>query len=854
VIHLKGSRVIPEYIRLSEKQSPGNALVKFNRGILTWDVGHDLVFESTTFEFTEMEEIKIDKIFANKTTILEEELKHFHFGDFAESVTNSGVYDFRGYVVNNSKNINITTVFDGENTQDSCVITVNNTTSDVTQTSLMLDSVKISHFGRATEQIAGITIKGKGKKTIVNSSFAHFKSKGVEVIDTDFLAFSKNFIFDCYQYGVWVRESFNVLLKDNIIINIKKMNNSTSAIGLFLDFYTNELKSRNLLSYFNKISSVDGVGIVSPGEPCEGPPNIITNFKGNVARNCEIGWFGYFKKPGQGDIACVKYSNFIGFKNKFASFVNLRGLPKVVLNGMRFFESKFGAVINVKGVRVNGEQFFDFGNRGRIEILNSSFYSKILRSCPECFTGDYCDTNGLLIASSDKIKELMSPEVKKMRSTLFNIINDPIELPMFDIIITDSSFENFNYNFTCVNNNFGVVYDLPPNSVVHTTIQKSRFLLSDRPSWIYFNDHPELMCKGNVCEVKNDSFFYENEIASSNERVFSFRKVHSIDQNNGDSDCSNIELSGGLHCMFKFARILMYQETREENNLNDTFTKVTLPPNIEYLVVPKKLLSLVDFNFGLLFVPINSSQPAIVDFENQKGNLFLKLLDENLINQRVVIRIKSGNMYNISVDGDAISLKVYSYENQILQNLIQCGDHIISDLSDHMYLMLDSECVVKVSLSLTISFIFKFEKSLNDIRTIINRTLSELKTQLNINQGVEVVSFDQLTHELEVTISEEIIQNLVSKETATEGSDEDKMLSILNSLTFTQKVELIRKEKENSITPITPESKPEPVESGNNKIDNNNKIMIIIIVVGSLFFATGAGLGIYKCIKFIKSM
>ena len=315
--------------------------------------------------------------------------------------------------------------------------------------------------------------------------------------------------------------------------------------------------------------------------------------------------------------------------------------------------------------------------------------------------------------------------------------------------------------------------------------------------------------------------------------------------------CRSIENWNGVQCDVQFGRVLLFIK---EQNIGESVT-VTLPGIMKYLIIFRSTESLAD-QIGFAFVPVGSVH-AELDLESIQHSLKMQLFDDPSVSS-VVVKVKSGINYSITKDDVLISTQTHIEGSSVLDFLTACGDHIVSSVDDFMYLFLDTSCIITIKHTPSLAFIMDFDQIIQDSSSFLQTTLSELREQLNVSDGINLVSLDKNKGRLKLSMSEEAKQSLVLDPLLSETKSEELISSLLSNLDLTFELASVKKDAEEVLPPAPPViAIPDPVDKGDTETtsaEKANTVLIAVIVVGSVLFVGGAVLGVWKMSVWLKAV
>ena len=566
-LHLFGlpPRVAWSRLKVKASKDAQHIFLIDQNNVTDWAVGDKLVVASSTTKAEEFEYVEIAELVANSSEVkLTTKLKYLHYGSDDPLDTAHGKIDMRAEVGNLTRNVKIVSV---EGDYWGCtIVTPNildesgNSRNQLVQGNIKFDGVEIKDCGQRDTKKAAIDMNfvkdTAGSNFIKNSSFHSGQGWALNLYATKGFDFINNVVYNPRKYAVFIQDSQDVNIINNLLVGIKKRENydNDEYWDLYIGIYYNDttsLKDRNVYMKHNSVSSMHWFGYAVPGYGCnedDSDPSQM-HFFNNTAHSNKAGWF-----PTKIDNQeCNRFANFKGYKNSEQGFAQRVDIRRVEAKNMILADNRNAFAMNGSPGSGRSDPF--------AKLTDSTIIGKALDDCNECYYGESeCETSGLYSALFNG-----SPYdfyFEKTRMPLHNSTSVNFKLGGRQEL-SDLTIKNFVKDESCSK----VSYAIRMNNFYQdntSEIYINRVTIenvSDENKFYFANPkkHPNSSsyCGMNLCTGNNNTPFYDMDGSIFGEAN---KQMHFFGNNRGagqDGDCTYFAEWNGHACNPVYGQLII---------------------------------------------------------------------------------------------------------------------------------------------------------------------------------------------------------------------------------------------------------------------------------------------------------
>ena len=711
LLHLHGTAPKTTWSHLTKKVAVGDAHFYVDGTDLGWKVGDELVVASSTTKAEEREKVTIKDIIVGSTNTeikINETFKYAHYGTAGATSTPRGPIDMRAEVGNLTRNVKIVSDLDDE---WGCTILTPSFTpleknAELLQGNLVLEGVEIQNCGQRDTRKAAVDLnwvkKVKGSHTINKCSFNNGQGWAINLEKAQAVTISNNVIYDARRYGIYLgKEIKAVTVERNLIVGIKERPNYDNVeyfdtlIGIFHDddethWDQFEDASDQIVMRYNSVSSCPWFGYAVPGVNCNDKAKESLNFVDNVAHSNRGGWIPTKLKNQE----CALFSHFYSYRNWEQGFVQRADIQDIVVEHFILADNRNGLVIN-------GGTGQDYPS---VIFRESAIVGKILGDFTESYTGDDCETTGMITSLFNR-----NP---------YDFYWEETRLPMHNSTNHNFSFGGSQEVYEVDFIHFKESEDCPGTK--QTAIRMNNFYQDngslitfrditltdvDDKNRLFFPNHKKHLftpayCGKIDCTANYNNLFIDlkGEIMGNNQ------KMHFFGNNKGagkDGDCTFFEDWNGHACNPEYAQLLLTRQP-DERGLNifplilkrenyDKDISDELKFNIE-TNGPMEVLSLIKKGVET-FVSTSQTMPSGLTYqlktESDSDYVIIKIQSENPATMNVMFQqpltqkkprrkkprtLRAGQTLDMHDYKDDCGANYYNAKDRILQFVVTGND------------------------------------------------------------------------------------------------------------------------------------------------------------------------------------
>ena len=889
LMHMYG--VTPEvtWTHLTAKVSANDAHFFVEGANLGWNVGDELVVSSSSQTPDEYEKVTIKALIPNASAgttevQINETMEHMHYGSPSTTTTPKGQIDLRAEVGNLTRNVKI--VSDLTDTWGCTILTPSWTPlekdAQPLQGNLKLEGIEIQNCGQRDTRKAAVDLnwvkKIRGTHSVNKCSFNNGQGWALNMEKAEGLSFTNNVIYNARRFGIYLGKNIKgVQINDNLIVGIKERPNYDNVeyfdtlVGIYHDdpegnWHNPENPDDDIVMKRNSVSGCPWFGYALPGVDCTERAKDQLNFVDNVAHSNRAGWIP-LRITGQ---SCALFSHFHAYKNWEQGVVHRADAQHVEVNNMILTDNRNQIAINAG----NGALY------PSIKFSDSAVIGKSMIDCPECYTGDDCETTGMMSGMFNK-----SPYEFYWEDTRLPMHNSTNVQFTFGGIqdVTNVDFLNFEENDNCPNvkqtairmNNF---YQ---DNGITLTFKDITLTNVDDKNKLFFPNHKRHPDPGAYCNKVDCTANYNNLFVDVDGAIMGTGStMHYFGNNKSagrDGDCTFFEDWNGHACNPVYAQLLLTRQPDERGlNIFPLILKIEeyeedKSDDLKFLVEsngPREVYSLIKKNVET-FVQTSQTMPSGLTYQLESSSdsdyVIIKVYSENPATMNVKTRnpkvdkrnrrkkpkvLKVGETIDFHSEKDNCGFNHYEPKTRILRFVVPANDCEVT---------VEFANALQLSTHLNIEPDKFFESDL--LTTFLDRMAALLEISIDrikvvdVRKGSTIVVTEIMTDQ-DVTAEREDKQAVIDEfesfktkfEKAVANEEIDLGAPVLDIQTEMAIDDVEPVAEDTSNTGTTDDTKP-PVEEEEEGSNPTRNILLGIFIP---LIVIGIGVGVFFLVKHLK--
>ena len=617
-----------------------------------------------------------------------------------------------------------------------------------------LESVEIRRCGQHKNKLAALNIISNEafvkdhfgnyfRRSSINSSYG----TAIKISNWNLFQVSESILFDSIENSILVENGQKIDIIDNKIVNVNSgknlINNDTSdprfLYGIrvisekFLDEADIKIKD-------NHVSSIESFGVAysTPGYKCSQKFNSNTNYilYRNQAHSCDVGWLGTTSLGESDEDTCVKFGNFILYKNRQFGFFYLGANLTVILHDSALFDNRanFSARVVLKNQSTPS-----------IKLEKCLIQGTHFPNIEELNQEEECRTDGIVLPSFSIGK--IDYDLKQSNLPLNKPVPD--EMIWGKLILEDTSFENFNsrnqvsekcdsYLIVVKNIFFSI-----PNTII---FEESNIEFSSKDSVLF--DDSKIYEKDSICNTSNtcsgykNVLFYSYEKTDDEELKFKNSFYHVQNKDIQDTNCEILEESNLLMCNSNNGQIII---TKSDYNTKKVHFSLEIEAKESGKKDPILHHNIEGINQVGGIVKINCDNQ--LEFKDKlRSNIDLYLKTENN-KDLATFKINMDDSHSVSVYKENTKIDMLILINEDISDSVDtlCGKNYINSQNKELSIILDGSDSCRVTLKFVkalktsikvLSNIDYFLKNdgVTKLTTFLNNSLGISEDKINITQ------------------------------------------------------------------------------------------------------------------------
>ena len=724
--------------RLLKPLSKGSNIIEISEGV-NWKLGEEILI-SSDYDPEQNEIFAIVGTSLGKIT-LNDTIKFDHFGSPTSEIFADKNFDRRCIISTFSRDIRVMGVIEKDVYWGGHIKVIKYVeNNNIFYGKMFLSNVEMKKLGKsqfsALTSMASIIIepgidivnheKNDLKSRIYKCSLYFIISNAISIKSSQNVLIEENLIFKFAQYGIYSYQSWNLNIRDNLIINAYlNMTKLLSKVGYSAGIYLipNDLKDKteNIISITSNIVSQFEVCYSIPGHYCNSKQ---ISLERNIASSCDKGFVVFSM-----DSDCLEIKNITAYYTKEGLFTFFP-IRKLIVNQLLFVENSVNLNLN----KISSEDFTE------TSLFDSIFVGSL--------NHNYFESCSFVQLGVTLIYGKQYPIVK----SLANVWDDVNHFTNFEDIvnITNNVFINFNQCY---------LFRTNPTASDYTSmhILSKNLLIGDKPSKISLFNRPK-------SEWKSSQFCGDEMLCTGLDNFL----IKDLD---GTIFSKNPSILGPLNSNLNKCNKNDDSYICDDMSYGILVLDILEPDKYAYGVSPVRingsefdfynvLNSYMDhfYNYFTIYATrlnrfpslIKSNKTYIVQFSNIFPSKFRVKLSGLYSYDSIKLKINLGNDFLKSIQIKNNSA-IIAGSSEISDTF--CGSNTFDMRSQYMILIINGSKYCDLSLSLINSIIFyiNFNSSQIDKKVYIENLTEILAKNLLLKKDkMNIISWENLTFVLKV--------------------------------------------------------------------------------------------------------